>query len=158
MTMETTGFKIKGCGPYPYNFGKMVRMLRNSFDTWAMQGLAKEGYGDFKMGYMPFLMNIGPEGSTNKEIAERARVTKQAMSKVIRELENLGYIAIKPHVTDKRCQLITLKPRGAELITIIHQCVANLMGDHETLVGKDNYTNFLETMDKLLQYHLLLEK
>jgi DNA-binding MarR family transcriptional regulator len=147
-----------GCGPYPYNFGKLIRMLRVSFDNWALARLAEKGYGDFKMGYMPFLMNIGPEGSTNKEIAERARVTKQAMSKVIRELEDLGYIKIEPHCTDKRCQLIMLKPRGEELIDNIQNCVASLMDEHEALVGKQDYKQFMETLNKLHQFHMELEK
>ena len=73
----------------PKNIGRLVNMWKRFFDDWAYEELNQLGYDYFKMAYMPFIMNISETGSTNNEIAIKAKVTKQAMSKVVVQLEPL---------------------------------------------------------------------
>ena len=84
------------------NWGKILFHLKRQFDAWAVMELGKFGYDDFKMSYMPLLMNIHPEGITNNELAKKANVTKQAMSKVVKELVQSGYIKTETDGSDKR--------------------------------------------------------
>ena len=78
---------IHECG-----WGKVLSHLRKQFEQWAIERLARKGYKDFKMTYMPVIMNIDLNGTNNNDLAQRAQVTKQAMSKVVKELQNSGYI------------------------------------------------------------------
>ena len=71
------------------NWVKLIALLKHQFNEWSMSRLSREGYADFKVVYMPVLMNITPEGINNNELACQARVTKQAMSKVAKELQKL---------------------------------------------------------------------
>src|SRR5690349_23805618 len=95
-----------------HSWGKIVTYLKRQFDQWATQKLSEQGYNDFKMAYMPVLMNIKPEGTNNNELAKLARVSKQAMSKVARELQDLGYIKTKSDANDKRITIFMLTERG----------------------------------------------
>ena len=58
------------------NWGKILAVSKRQFDEWATTRLAKEGYADFKMVYMPVLMNIQPDGTNNNELACHAKVSK----------------------------------------------------------------------------------
>ena len=51
------------------------------------------------------------------ELAERAQVTQQAMGKMLKELERLGYVARDVDGGDKRAKEIRLTPRGIELVS-----------------------------------------
>src|SRR6476620_9056102 len=93
-------------------WGKILAHLKRQFDSWATAELAAHGYEDFKMGYMPLLANITPEGITNNELARKARVSKQAMSKLVKELVGMGYVATHEHGADKRSIEIYLTPKG----------------------------------------------
>src|SRR5690348_4370446 len=94
------------------SWGRLLSILKRQFEAWAITELENHGYDDFKMGYMPLLMNIHPEGITNNELAKTAKVTKQAMSKVVKELVEAGYITTEIHGRDKRSSIISLTTKG----------------------------------------------
>ena len=77
--------------------------------------LQKDGYTDFKMAYMPLLMNIDPDGCNEQGASEKAFITKQAMSKVVKELLERGYIETEKNYDDKRCANIFLTAKGKKL-------------------------------------------
>jgi DNA-binding MarR family transcriptional regulator len=106
----------------PKNIGKLINMWKRFFDDWAHEELNNHGYDYFKMSYMPFIMNISEQGSTNNEIAIKAKVTKQAMSKVVKELLAFDLIKIQKHETDARAALIFLTQNGKDLITDTKMC------------------------------------
>jgi len=143
---------ILSCG-----WGKILHHLRKQFDLWATERLAHKGYKGFKMTYMPVIMNIDPSGTSNNDLALRAKVTKQAMSKVIKELQKSGYISSKTDPNDKRSTIFKLTPRGEGLIEGAKESVSDLMDEYRKLIGKKNYdillmqlVNIVEHMDKKL--------
>lgn len=127
---------------------KLISILKRQVDAWATAEVAKEGYDDFKLAHMPLLMNISPEGITNTELAKKARVTKQAMSKVVNELHDLGYIDTIEHDTDKRSSVIRLTVKGKKLVLAARRCVSELEAVYEQQFGKKR---FEEAKDMLLQ-------
>jgi len=143
---------IQSCG-----WGKITAVLKKQFDKWAMERLAKKGYKGFKMAYMPVIMNIDLNGTSNNDLALRANVTKQAMSKVIKELQKSGYISSKTDPDDKRSTIFRLTSKGESLIQTAKESVSDLMDEYRKLIGKKNYdgllmqlVNIIEHMDKKL--------
>ena len=141
---------IISCG-----WGKILHHLRKQFDLWATERLANKGYKGFKMTYMPVIMNIDLTGTSNNDLALRAKVTKQAMSKVIKELQKSGYISSKTDPNDKRSTIFKLTSRGEGLIQCAKESVSELMDEYRKLIGKKNYdgllmqlVNIIEHMDK----------
>lgn len=133
--------------------GKLISHLKRHFDAWAMTEFCEHGYTDFKMGYMPLIMNIRPEGITNNELAKKARVTKQAMSKVVRELTEADYITAETDGKDKRSSIIYLTPKGKQLVLAARDRVLDLEKTYEKLLGKKELLQFKEMLFKLIDYH-----
>jgi DNA-binding MarR family transcriptional regulator len=142
------------------NWGKVVAILKRQFDEWAIRKLSKEGYSDFKMVYMPVLMNIGAGGTNNNELAQYAKVSKQAMSKVAKELQELGYIQAKPSKEDKRNTIFTLTDRGKRLVIHARLAVKDLMDNYRGFIGEKEFDKSLKTLLKIIEYtdQLLLTK
>jgi DNA-binding MarR family transcriptional regulator len=146
----------KGVMLQPYhknNIGKLINMWKRFFDDWAHDALTERGYDYFKMGYMPFIMNISEEGSTNNEIACKARVTKQAMSKVVKELVGLGLIKSVKHQEDARASLLFLTPKGKKFLTEIKSCMVTLSEEYRQIIGSENFEIMTEGMFKIIEFH-----
>ncbi|MEI9921923.1 MAG: MarR family transcriptional regulator [Bacteroidota bacterium] len=135
------------------NWGKLISVARKQFEEWTLRSLTKHGYANFKIAYMPVLMNIGPEGMGNKELAQRARVTKQAMSKVLKELQDSGYITSKVSKEDKRNSIISLNDKGKKLVVLSRQCMIDLMDQYRNAFGKKDFDAMLQLLQKMIEYN-----
>ena len=135
-----------------HSWGKIVTYLKRQFDQWATEKLAEQGYTDFKMAYMPVLMNIKLEGNNNNDLAKDARVSKQAMSKVAKELQDLGYIKTKVDSKDKRSTIFMLTERGKKLVVEARLCVKDLMDEYRDNIGKTEFDNTIQTLLSIVEY------
>ena len=122
-------------------------------DAWATVEVARQGYDDFKLGHMPLLMNISPGGITNTELAKKARVTKQAMSKVVNELLELGYIETIVHDSDKRSSVISLTAKGKQLVITARKCMLKLEAEYEQQFGKQQFEKAKDMLLKVMHYN-----
>jgi len=132
---------------------KLISVLKRQMDAWATAEVAREGYDDFKLAHMPLLMNISPEGITNTELAKKARVTKQAMSKVVNELNDLGYIDTIGHDTDKRSSVIRLTVKGKKLVVAARNCVSGLEAEYERKFGKKRFEDAKDMLLQVIKYN-----
>lgn len=135
------------------NIGRYLSMHKRAFDEWALNVLNQKGYVGFKMSYFPIIMKIQLEGSTNKEIAAAARVTKQAMSKVIKELEKMKLIRFDYHPEDGRSMMIFLTKKGQEMVLESRKMLMKLEAKYEKSVGKQKYATYKQVMQQLIAVH-----
>jgi DNA-binding MarR family transcriptional regulator len=142
------------------NWVKLISILKHQFNEWATVSLANEGFDDFKMVYMPVLMNISPEGTNNTELASHARVTKQAMSKVAQELQKLGYIKSKADPRDKRSTTIMLTDRGKRLVIRVRLSICSLTDEYRAMFKTADFDKATEILKKIIEYNdqVLLSK
>lgn len=136
-----------------FNIGKLVNVWKRFFDDWAHQEFVRQGYPYFKMSYMPFIMNISSKGSTNNEIAQKAKVTKQAMSKVVKELTSIGLIRIEKHPEDARASLIFLSEAGEKFVNQSKVCVFGLQEEYQAILGEEAMHQLLLSLQKIVNYH-----
>ena len=142
------------------SWAKILSQLKRQFDNWACSQFNAIGYTDFKMGYMPLLMNILPQGITNNELAKNARVSKQAMSKVVKELLALQLISTETDEQDKRSAIIMLTDKGKEFVIMVRKKVAEIEVRYEEAIGKtefehlkDNLLKIIAVNDELMKKH-----
>jgi DNA-binding MarR family transcriptional regulator len=76
--------------------------------------LHEEGHAQVRPGHGCVFRFVDAEGSRLTELAERARMTKQAVGEVVADLEQLGYVERAPDPQDGRAKLIKLTELGAE--------------------------------------------
>lgn len=135
-----------------HSWGKVLTYLKKQFDDWATNRLCDGGYKTFKMVYMPVLMNIKVEGTNNNDLARTARVTKQAMSKVAKELQELGYIKTKTDQKDKRSTIFMLTDKGKKLVIEARLAVQDLTNEYRTLLGQKEFDNMVLMLEKIIEY------
>lgn len=134
------------------NYGKLVQLQKRLFDEWAMERFKEHGYKGFKMSYMAYLMNIEGNGISNKELSDKVRVTKQAMSKMVKELEKLGLVVSEANEDDARMSMISLTDKGKEVVITVVERVTEKMAEYENVVGKENFAQAMDTMFAIVEY------
>lgn len=127
-------------------FGRLFWRIKRHCDLQIEPKLHALGYTDFKLSYMQFLSNITEEGVTNNELAKRASVTKQAMSKVVNLLEREGYIYTKKNETDSRSSIICLNERGKALFGDLQDCMLDVKTNLSAVVGEERWEQMIDTM------------
>ncbi|GAB3896903.1 hypothetical protein GCM10028825_43570 [Spirosoma agri] len=126
--------------------------LKRHFDSIIEPRLHEMGFTDFKLSYMGFLANLTPEGITNNELAKRACVTKQAMSKVVSLLESEGYIHMEKNHNDSRSSVIHLSSRGEALLRAVFDSVDDVQQQFIGVVGNERWEQMIDTMVVLVQH------
>jgi DNA-binding MarR family transcriptional regulator len=76
--------------------------------------LHEEGHPQVRPGHGCVFRFIDADGSRLTDLAERARMTKQAVGEVVADLAELGYVERAPDPDDGRAKLIKLTERGGE--------------------------------------------
>lgn len=79
--------------------------------------LALRGYDDFPFASASLLWLMDEGGTRSTVLAQRAGVTKQAMSQLVRLMEQQGYLEQVPDPTDTRAKVVRMTERGEAVKT-----------------------------------------
>ncbi len=134
------------------SWGKILNHLKREFDAWAMREFRKKGHDDLKIAHVPVLMNIDVGGTTNNELAKRTKVTKQAMSKVIRELQTMGYIKAMEYKEDKRSMTLILTEKGKKLVLNSRKRMMSFHEELHDLLGEKKFSTMTDQLLQIIKY------
>jgi DNA-binding MarR family transcriptional regulator len=97
------------------NLTRLLREFYKDFERRIFIGLEARGYPDIRSSHSAVFANLGMGAVRVTELAERAQVTQQAMGKMLKELERMGYVARDIDGNDKRAKAIRLTEKGVQL-------------------------------------------
>jgi DNA-binding MarR family transcriptional regulator len=100
--------------------------------------LRAAGYGDIRAAHDKVFTNIG-DGATVSELAQRAQLTKQAMTELVEHLERMGYVERVPHADDRRARLVRLTARGERCVSAATSVLLDVERRWARLVGRQRY-------------------
>ena len=78
--------------------------------------LVAAGFVDHRVVHHNVMAHVTYDGIRLTDLAERAGITKQAMSELVRDLVKLGYLRTRPDPDDGRAKLITFTTRGHQAV------------------------------------------
>ena len=112
--------------------------------------LSRMGYDDIRPAHGFAFQLLAPDGATGNELAEHLGVTKQAASQMIDFLEEHGYVARKPHPTDKRGKLVLLTPKGWDCIRAVETILAKIEGRWTEILGPEHMKLLQADLQRLI--------
>jgi DNA-binding MarR family transcriptional regulator len=134
----------------PRNLLRLVSLTKKDMDARLTEKLQEKGYPDFKLGDLALIVNIPPEGTINNDLAKKARISKQAMSKVVKNLETAGYILTRKHETDNRAVVIFLSEKGKQLLITVSESVDEIQEMYVSIIGDKEQEALISTLFKLI--------
>lgn len=118
------------------NFPRLLREFSRDFERRIWQGLSDKGYPDVRPSHCSVLANLGMGAVRVTELAELAQVTQQAMGKMLKELERMGYVARDVDGTDRRARQIRLTELGEDLAADCLDVVEEVHAEYARKIGK----------------------
>ena len=92
--------------------GALLRVPWDALRRRIQEQLAAQGHPRIGLRHMWVFQYPGPDGERPSVLAERARISRQAINKLINELEAAGYLTRDIDPADGRARLVYLTPRG----------------------------------------------
>jgi DNA-binding MarR family transcriptional regulator len=97
------------------NFGPALAAAGRTLIATMMAKVASCGFNDMTPAFAGLMPLLDATGARPTTLAQRAGITKQAISQLVRELEARGYVEQVPDSTDTRAKIVRLTKRGVAL-------------------------------------------
>lgn len=99
------------------NVARSVMMTSRAHVAAVTARLALLGYEDFPFASASLLWLMDEGGTRSTILAQRAGVSKQAMSQLVRQMERQGYLEQVVDPTDTRAKVVRMTERGEAVKT-----------------------------------------
>jgi DNA-binding MarR family transcriptional regulator len=134
--------------PNPSHFF-LSRLLARSYrilKTINSTFLESLDYHQVKIGHIMLMMNLSDGGSTSMELARRVQISKQAMSKLVHELAQKGFLEVIKHPEDQRATLVKSTLMGDQFLKDLDACRRHVESEFAQVIGQDKLENLKEIL------------
>lgn len=110
-----------------HHIGRVLARAYWSFQEQFEAGIRARGFEDYRPSDAEIIARLRVDEHTRvTDLAERARISKQAIGKLVKGLEERGYIERTPDPEDGRAQRIVLSERGVAMLDAAREVVGEL--------------------------------
>lgn len=131
----------------------MISKLRRKLEAQIEAEVHYQGFKNFKSSYLPVFLLLYNEGSTTVRMADACGVSKQAISKLLSEMSELGLIKNQVNKQDRRSSIVLLSAKGMRMATEVRSCLDKLTENYKYLMSKSKYEGMVEQLEILLILH-----
>jgi DNA-binding MarR family transcriptional regulator len=96
------------------------------------------------------LVPLAAGGLHASDLADRLKVSRQAVAQGIAALERHGYVTRLPDPVDARARIIELTPRGRQALRVMRSNALDLEKRWQQILGERRLGELRETLQKLL--------
>jgi DNA-binding MarR family transcriptional regulator len=129
---------------------RLLGLCSAKFSQQLLRTLWDAGFTDQRMVYDKVFPFVPPEGIRLTDLAERAGMTKQAMSELVADLVALDYLERTPDPADGRAKLITFTDRGWSAVDTVLAAFRETEDALVTRLGKRRMVELRRTLMELL--------
>lgn len=134
---------------YHTNVAKRLDNVSAEYHIRLRQRLEEIGYKGLKLSFAAILSKISFSGSRLVDIAEMNGMTKQAISQLASEIEDLGYIKRIPDPHDGRAKNLIFTELGQRLIQDSIEAVDEVEKEFAALIGNDKVLQLNQILAEL---------
>ncbi|WP_238807005.1 MarR family winged helix-turn-helix transcriptional regulator [Emticicia aquatica] len=124
--------------------GRLLNRTYRYMSDLASDYLKGIGYENFRVGHIVALVQIELEGTSINKLASNAGMTKQGMSKLIKELQAEGFVLVEKDQADARALIVKHTEKGLQALLdwksctqFINQRFTEVLGDSKLEILKD---------------------
>jgi DNA-binding MarR family transcriptional regulator len=109
------------------NLGFLLAKAATRWNELLAQALAQRGFAEVRAAYGSVLLPLFEEdGLRMGRLAERARLSKQTLTSMVRQMERDGLVAYEPDPQDGRARLVRLTDRSRALRPVAEEVLRDL--------------------------------
>jgi MarR family transcriptional regulator, temperature-dependent positive regulator of motility len=130
----------------------LARALRDALR--AVEGdilatLQAHGYSGLRPGHWLVFRHLDPEGMTLSALARDAGVTRQSVSQVVTELEQLGLVEVVPDLADRRAKVVRYTRRGRRGFEVATQAFRDIERRYARAIGRRELADAVSVLERI---------
>jgi DNA-binding MarR family transcriptional regulator len=149
LSSDLTVLDASSATPPPPLIGALLRMPFEVVRERMLEGLHERGFSDLVAAHLDVFQYPGPENQRPLDLANHARMTKQAMNYLLGQLERLGYLTRGQDPEDQRFKRVHLTKRGQAAGRAIREIVLEVEADWEQQLGPAKVAKLRELLEQL---------
>ena len=126
--------------------GALLRISWQAVRARIQRDLIASGFDDLGPAHLAVFQYPSPRGMRVTALADRAGMSRQAITYLIRELEGRGYLKRRPDPSDGRASLVHLTDRGEAAVRTIRASVMSLEREWEGELGGSRFAQFRSSL------------
>ena len=119
------------------NLSRLLLEFGKDYERRILALLHQRGHEQIRPSHSAVFSNLGLGAVRVTELAERAHITQQAMGKILKELERIGYVVRDIDSDDKRAKKIRLTELGLQLVEDSMQAVEEVRQHYADQAGEE---------------------
>ena len=132
------------------HLGRMLLKLERHFTQQVLTKLAADGMEDITLRHFVIIPHIDHQGARAVEISRQVGISKQAVSKLIDELVQKGYLELKADPSDGRAHLVFMSNKGNEFLKSAIKYTQQVEKQWAAEVGEQEFKTMKSAMNTLL--------
>ena len=140
------------------NIARSIYIAQRYISEWALLKWKEDGWADIRPEHLRLISIISSETVNINELSKRARVSKQAMSKMVNDLISKGFIEFETDPKDSRSKIISITKDGVGFLEYFVGCAKLLEKKMEGIIGIKKTQILIDILGELTEGILELEK
>ncbi|GIJ50677.1 MarR family transcriptional regulator [Virgisporangium aliadipatigenens] len=132
--------------------GRLLLRAVRAVNEQIIGRLAALGHPDVRGPHTAVFTNLDADGTRAVTLAQRAGMTRQAMSNLVRELETAGYLQVSPDPADGRAALVRLTALGEKFCNDAATVISQLGAEWAGHLGDPELEHLRRSLHALIAY------
>ncbi|MCX6198786.1 MAG: winged helix DNA-binding protein [Bacteroidetes bacterium] len=140
------------------NIMRGIYITHRYVNEWAQSKWKADGWENIRPDHLRLITIISLEDVNIIELSKRARVSKQAMSKMVNDLITKGFIEFETDPKDSRSKIISITKEGVHFMEYFVGCAKLVDEKFEKIIGVKKTQQLISILSELSHGILDLEK
>jgi DNA-binding MarR family transcriptional regulator len=128
----------------------LLHFAADAIDRQVHEGFLAAGITDIRPAHEIVFGVLSPEGDRVVDLAQRARMTKQAMGYLVIYLEERGYLERTTDPKDGRAQIVRRTEKGWEVNRLAKQLVQQVQDEWAEQLGQESMNQLIGLLRELV--------
>lgn len=130
--------------------GQLLREALISFESSLAAGLERAGIEGMRPRYNAVLRHLDENGTRATVLAQRAGLTRQALTQTVDELEAAGLVERREDPSDRRAKLVVYTEPGHRGYLAARRVISEIEHEYEARLGARRYRQLRAALGELL--------
>jgi DNA-binding MarR family transcriptional regulator len=131
------------------HLGRLLLELSKDFVASSNDYMKAKGYDFVRATHIRVLSQIKNEGSDLSDLIKKVGLSKQAINKVIRQLEELDIISTQISDKDARARVVRFTPKGRRFLDVGLEVIEVLEKEYRDVLGRTDYLHLKASLEKI---------
>ena len=131
--------------------GRLFWRAHRAFGELAFEKLHERGYSGLSTVHTNLLAHLDIDGTNVTTLADRAGITKQAMGRLVDDLEEKGYVQSMPDPSDGRAKLIRFTDAGWQFLLELYEIKQEIEALYTAVLGEEGIAQLRAALEKVAE-------